>query len=222
MLPNFYWIQCGNLFLCLNAGYIDSLTFNTIYMIPSSHMSGNLAQMGIQMAIKNYTMVFYYGMTYVSFLCGCIITGIMIKDENFKLGQNYGILLLSISFILIIGMLIENWMSNSLYFIICCSFVCGLQNAMTSKYSNNIIRTTHMTGSSTDIGIYIGHYINGNKEDMWKLKTLTVSVFGFLIGSFIGTLAYLHFIHFALIFNICISFTCGMIHLIYCTLYLNE
>jgi uncharacterized membrane protein YoaK (UPF0700 family) len=222
MLPNFHWILFGNLFLCFNAGYIDSLTFNSLYMIPSSHMSGNLAQIGIQMAYQKYAMVFYILMTYLSFICGCIITGIVIKDENFKLGQNYGILLLFISMILIFGIIIEDWMPNSIYFIICCSFVCGLQNAMTSKYSNNIIRTTHMTGSTTDIGIYIGHYINGNKEDIWKLKTLTISVFGFLIGSFIGTIAYQHFIHFALIFNIFISFICGIIHLTYCKLNLID
>lgn len=215
MIENYYWILLGNFFLCINSGYMNSLTFLSLHQIASAHMTGNLSQIAINIILKNYDLVFYFSSTYFCFLLGSIITGYIIKDENFKLGQNYGILLILMAFILLFGIIIEEYISNSIYFILCCAFVCGLQNAMTSKYSNNIVRTTHMTGTTTDIGIFIGHYISGNKENTWKIKLLFTSIIGFFLGNIIGTIAYLKIIHFALISNILICFVCGCIHLIY-------
>jgi hypothetical protein len=37
----------------------------------------------------------------------------------------------------------------------------GLQNSLTTKYSGNTIRTTHLTGATTDLGIALGHLIRG-------------------------------------------------------------
>ena len=42
-------------------------------------------------------------------------------------------------------------------------FVMGLQNAIVTKASKAQIRTTHMTGVITDIGIEVGKLINWNK-----------------------------------------------------------
>ena len=45
-------------------------------------------------------------------------------------------------------------------------FIMGLQNAIVTKISNSVIRTTHVTGMVTDIGIELGKliYINMNRD----------------------------------------------------------
>ena len=40
----------------------------------------------------------------------------------------------------------------------------GIQNGVTSTYSANLIRTSHLTGTSTDIGLIFGQMLRGN----WK------------------------------------------------------
>lgn len=35
----------------------------------------------------------------------------------------------------------------------------GLQNAMMSTYSGAVIRTTHVSGMFTDLGIFLGHFL---------------------------------------------------------------
>ena len=45
----------------------------------------------------------------------------------------------------------------------------GLQNGMTSMYSSNLIRTTHLTGTTTDIGIILGQLARGHHKLAWKL-----------------------------------------------------
>ena len=81
---------------------------------------------------------------------------------------------------------------------------CGLQNAMATAYSgrlnhfialfyvfllflffiitipymNSVIRTTHVTGTFTDIGIILGRRVKGNSVDLWKLKILIPLAFG--------------------------------------------
>jgi uncharacterized membrane protein YoaK (UPF0700 family) len=80
-------------------------------------------------------------------------------------------------------------------------FVMGLQNAIVTKASRAEIRTTHMTGVITDIGIELGKLIYWNKSieanelsyvtaNREKLKT-HLFIFGmFLVGGIIGAVSF--------------------------------
>jgi len=80
-------------------------------------------------------------------------------------------------------------------------FVMGLQNAILTKASRAEIRTTHMTGVITDIGIELGKLLYWNqsqqanhqdfvKADREKLRDL-LSLFGmFLFGGIIGAISF--------------------------------
>ena len=62
----------------------------------------------------------------------------------------------------------------------------GIQNGMTSMYSANLIRTTHLTGTSTDIGLIIGQMLRGNWKNYWKFKVLVGLATFFWLGGFIS------------------------------------
>ena len=36
----------------------------------------------------------------------------------------------------------------------------GLQNGMLTKHAHAVVRTTHMTGLTTDIGVLLGHQLS--------------------------------------------------------------
>jgi uncharacterized membrane protein YoaK (UPF0700 family) len=79
----------------------------------------------------------------------------------------------------------------------------GLQNAVVTKISQAEIRTTHMTGVITDLGIELGKliywnhssdpagdtYVRANRD---KLKVLGSILGSFTAGGLVGALAFEH------------------------------
>lgn len=61
---------------------------------------------------------------------------------------------------------------------------------VTSKYSGNAVRTTHLTGASTDMGIALGHILKGRYDEWWKVQLHGVAVVGFFIGGVLGYFAF--------------------------------
>ncbi len=67
-------------------------------------------------------------------------------------------------------------------------FIMGLQNAIITKISNSVIRTTHVTGIVTDLGIELGKlfYWNVEKEHPAEEMVLANRYKLRLMGSFLG------------------------------------
>ncbi|ASW95828.1 hypothetical protein CKJ67_14290 [Mycobacterium intracellulare] len=64
---------------------------------------------------------------------------------------------------------------------------CGLQNAMTSNSPGMAIRTTHFTGTITDLGLILGRS-RRHGMDKWKAAVLTTTVVLFVGGGATGAL----------------------------------
>ena len=74
----------------------------------------------------------------------------------------------------------------------------GLQNAIVTKLSGAVIRTTHVTGMLTDIGIDLGRrlFAAGAREapagDLPRLLLLSSLVALFFAGGVVGALGFQH------------------------------
>ena len=66
----------------------------------------------------------------------------------------------------------------------------GLQNAMVSHYQGAIIRTTHLSGVLTDLGLAVGYWLRGLKVGKRRIILHLLILFGFLIGGIIASLIY--------------------------------
>lgn len=77
----------------------------------------------------------------------------------------------------------------------------GIQNGVSSMYSANLIRTTHMTGTSTDIGLFIGQLLRRNSTNLWKLKILLGLVASFWTGGLVSLYAVRQWRSRTLLFN---------------------
>jgi uncharacterized membrane protein YoaK (UPF0700 family) len=78
----------------------------------------------------------------------------------------------------------------------------GLQNAIITKVSRAEIRTTHVTGLVTDIGIELGKLLYWNSPDMamtdvrsdrQKLALLSSLLGMFFVGGLLGAVGFKHF-----------------------------
>ena len=77
----------------------------------------------------------------------------------------------------------------------------GIQNGISSMYSANLLRTSHLTGTTTDIGLFCGMAIRGNRTNNWKLYILIGLALSFWTGSFAGYFAAKIKFQFSLLFN---------------------
>jgi len=82
------------------------------------------------------------------------------------------------------------------------SFIMGLQNAVGSKTSGGSIRTTHMTGNITDVGMEFGKLLywnarssssaGGVRHDKVRLQRSAGLVAMFVLGGVVGALGFKH------------------------------
>jgi uncharacterized membrane protein YoaK (UPF0700 family) len=77
-------------------------------------------------------------------------------------------------------------------------FIMGLQNAVITKISKAEIRTTHVTGLATDLGIELGKLVYVNRfhsddrvvADRQKLRILVTLLANFFAGGLVGALGF--------------------------------
>lgn len=198
-------VQLGA-YMAFVAGAVNAGGFLAIARY-TSHMSGIVAGIGDDLASSDIIPVLGGIALLLTFLAGAATTAIMIHwGKRRKIHSQFALpMLLEALLLLVFGLAGANL---SLYLpltvpavaLLLC-FVMGLQNAILTKASNSEIRTTHMTGVITDIGIELGKlfYWNASKEadqkdfvraDRVKLKDLTILFGMFLIGGIIGAISF--------------------------------
>lgn len=91
----------------------------------------------------------------------------------------------------------------------------GIMNGISSMYTANLIRTTHLTGTTTDIGLFIGQFLRGNRSNLWKLYILAGLATSFWTGSLTGYEASKFKGSHALIMNAAFFFAMGCSIIIY-------
>ena len=100
---------------------------------------------------------------------------------------------------------------------------CGLQNGMCTTFSGAVIRTTHVTGILTDIGLIIGQAIfhERTRKHLWKLKILVPLYTSFCCGGIIGWFGFELMQNKAFIPPCTILGCLGLAHISYCKIFLN-
>lgn len=63
---------------------------------------------------------------------------------------------------------------------------------MTSTFSGAVVRTTHVSGLFTDIGIALGLRLRGQAVDRRRLLLYALLIAGFIGGGVLGAWSYLH------------------------------
>jgi hypothetical protein len=86
----------------------------------------------------------------------------------------------------------------------------GIQHGITSTYSANLIRSTHLTGTSTDIGLFIGQLLRGNRKNIWKLLVLIYLAIAFWLGGLISLYVTARFTRSSLLFNAALFLLTGV------------
>ena len=193
---------------------------------------------GIALALGNYMECLTKLLILLCFIFGSFLSGLMISYTSFHLGRAYGRIFLLASSILVLAVVVECNVARSTSFMYLLTIVCGLQNGMTTRYSGAVLRTTHVTGSATDIGakssyiildiylcvllgIILGRYVRGHKSDMWKCGVLLTLTIGYLLGGSCGALMHAEFGRMAILLNVVLYSAIGVGYTLYVSLLLK-
>lgn len=182
------WVEYGSFLLALVAGLVNSIGLLGFKHQSISHLSGTATLLGTGVVNSTFTDVLHLLIILLSFLVGASISGYFLRNGALKLGRNYSSLL-SLEAIFLIAS-IYFLTRDSLYGHYLASAACGLQNALVSTYSGAVIRTTHVTGIFTDLGIMIGTKLRGEPFDKRKALLFILIIIGFVFGGVLGAYSF--------------------------------
>lgn len=166
----------------LNTGFLISTGTSV------SHLTGDIARIGSGLSafgssdsfhIVNVTMAAF------GFISGAIISGFLLHHPTLEISKPYGRILSALGICLIAGH--YAYPGYPIFSIGIASAVCGVQNALASRYRGVVLRTTHLTGIFTDFGIHFGMKLRGHKIEGWKLLIPICITFSFLIGAVVSS-----------------------------------
>lgn len=166
------------------AGYTNVVTLLETGGLSSSHMTGTISRVAIELMGGPGLPLAMVASTIVAFIGGAAIAGAALTTTKVQLGERYGVLLL-IEGLLLAGAALLMRRDPFLGTMVAAAG-CGLQNGMGTHLSQAIVRTTHVTGLVTDLGLALGKFIGRRGVDGWRV-TLYLALFtGFFGGSLLG------------------------------------
>jgi uncharacterized membrane protein YoaK (UPF0700 family) len=183
------WIYKAVTFLSINGGFVNSMTFESFFHNPVGYVTGNItfaADYLVNFHIANFIdMVVAVG----AFLLGSILSGLIIPYDDFTQNNNYNMVFTIEAILIALGMLgLIFDIPTSKYLL---AMALGLQNGASTFYGRSIIRTTHMTGTMTDLGLVLAHrFLKGNDIPNWRVYIYLFLICGFFIGSVLGIVCF--------------------------------
>jgi len=218
--------------LSIAAGACNAIAFAkfTYYV---SHVSGSATGIGLR---KEHLQKPYDWMEPALlvgyFIVGSLLCGLIIHSNGMKLGQaRYEVVLFLVSAMEMVcwahNMANPAWLAAAM----------GVQNAMITSWSTAVVRTTHMTGTATDLGSSAGRIVmrfirlsihmgdddwNHHVADRKKLVLMILLLLSFIFGGYIGSVGYNKYKTHALLIPAGLTLMLAAMHIVYCILNREE
>jgi uncharacterized membrane protein YoaK (UPF0700 family) len=157
--PEIWMLVFGNV-LATCAGMVDAGSILS-FGVATTHMSGPTAQTAMSIEDTGYggglKKVERTGFVILFFLLGAFLCGLVIPKGQVHLGGKalYGTALICESILLMIAAILPSHYFAPFF----AAMASGLQNAMCTMHFGAIVRTTHVTGTLTDIGSTSGRAV---------------------------------------------------------------
>lgn len=170
----------------------------------TSHMTGMVSAMADNLVLGQVSLALAALAALMTFVVGAMTTAIIVNwGMRRQLHSSYSLpLLLEAVVLLVFGLLgaslgLHTALLVPVTVLLLC-FMMGLQNAVISKISRAEIRTTHVTGLVTDLGIELGKLVYFNRSkgigpvraSRERMRTQILLIGLFLVGGVIGALGF--------------------------------
>lgn len=184
------------------AGALNAAAFYAVGFF-SANMTGNISILSDHIAVGDWLPGLFYLAIVLTFILGAAVSTLLIsagRRRNVPAIYAYSILTEA----LLLGLLgaADLWLLGAWrapVLVVGLAFLMGLQNAVVTRISDARVRTTHVSGMATDIGIELGvafDILRGRERtadaasNRAKLLLHVHTILAFLIGGIVGVLAY--------------------------------
>ena len=184
------------------AGFVNSGGFVLIGSF-TSHVTGNMGRFSIDLANGGGGAAFSAILLVGSFFLGAVSASVGLElIGEARRAQAYAVALvvegsLLAVFVVVAGLAhaTEPRVLDAMAAILCVAM--GLQNALVTRLSSAVVRTTHLTGIVTDLAIELGRWFRARREHTpdiegvraTRRRILVAIILAFTIGSALGAAA---------------------------------
>ncbi|MHB1303800.1 MAG: YoaK family protein [Acidiphilium sp.] len=185
------------------AGALNTAAFHAVGFF-SANMTGNVSSLSNHIALGNVLTGAFFLSIVATFIAGSTVSTLLINaGRRRQIHGIYAFSILSEAILLALLGCLDHWLpaaDRGAVLILGLSFLMGLQNAVVTRISEARVRTTHVSGMVTDIGIEFGMLIDialGRESTAdrasyrARLRLHGQTVLAFLAGGILGVLIYL-------------------------------
>ncbi len=181
--------------LAFVAGAINAGGFLAVRQY-TSHVTGMVSSLADNLALGEFALVVDAAVGVLAFLFGAMTCALLVNfARRRRMASEYALpLMLEAALILLFGLMgarlatFEGLLLPFTIVLLC--FVMGLQNALVTKLSGGVVRTTHLTGTVTDLGIELGRLLYWNRDRdasrFVRADRDRIAVLGGLLAAFLG------------------------------------
>ncbi|WP_253849263.1 YoaK family protein [Mycobacterium asiaticum] len=202
------WVLSFSAVLALTAGFVNAVGI-LIFAFPVGNVTAVTTQLGMNTANPWLYEGHLLAGIVVGFLVGAAVAGAVLAPTRALLGpRQAAVLTLEAILLLLVATGLEVaglktqiaavGIEPPVVHAVVTAAALGMQNALTSNFRGMAVRTTHFTGTITDLGLMIGRSRRHGIEK-WKAMILSATFVLFLAGGVAGLLAGARFGGYALI-----------------------
>ncbi|WIJ26994.1 YoaK family protein [Devosia sp. RR2S18] len=198
------------------AGALNAAGFQAVGLF-SANMTGNLSAFSDHLSLGELGAAALFGALLVVFIAGACTSGLLIeagRKRQIRAIYAFSIVLEGLLLLLLGGVdIFIPAFDSSALLVLGLSFVMGLQNAATTRISNARVRTTHVSGMATDIGLGLAALFDRapqRESALARLRLYTSTIIAFLIGGIVGVALYLTIGGYLLVFAAAILFAIAL------------
>lgn len=182
------WVWIGATVLACVAGMVNVIGYLGFEHQAISHLTGTTSLLAAAVTQGNWRVATQLFGVVTAFCIGAALSGLILQGRSLQMGRRYGVTLSIESALLALA--VPFFLQQQILGAMLAAAACGLQNGMVTTFSGSLVRTTHLSGMFTDIGIGLGHALRGLPLPVRQI-TLNVSIIGgFFAGGLVGAVLF--------------------------------
>jgi uncharacterized membrane protein YoaK (UPF0700 family) len=178
--------------LCLTAGFVN-VSGLLGFMVLTTNVTGHAALFAEKISQNDLHAAMVVGLWMLLFLAGAFTSGFYINKVGGNNRYAYTVpITLEILILVIVGTFGHDYNRSAVEtacFAGSLLFAMGMQNALVTMISGSVVRTTHLTGMFTDLGIDLSILASKGRKQQPFMRRVTlklVIITFFLLGGIIG------------------------------------
>jgi uncharacterized membrane protein YoaK (UPF0700 family) len=182
--------------LCFTAGFINAAGFFGFGVL-TTNVTGHTALLGVDLATSHVHAADAVALWLALFLAGAFTSGLLVSKAGKDKASAYTVPILIILIVVSLIATLDNdydrssWKTD--YYAGSLLFAMGVQNAFVTMLSGAEVRTTHLTGMFTDLGIDLSTLVTSRGGPIVRNRIVlrSIIILLFLLGCVTGAFLFL-------------------------------